>query len=184
MKKNRKLSTITMVQVSLFAAITAVLSQISIPLPSGVPITLQTLAIALCGYVLGWKLGLLSTGVYILLGAVGLPVFASLRGGPGVLFGVTGGFIWGFLALAGLCGMGMQFKKKLLSIMLGIAGLCVCHLLGALQFSLTSKTTFVGSLMFVSVPYFVKDVICVAVSYLIAVTVRTALNKTHFSENG
>ena len=70
-----------MVQIAMFTAVVAVLSQIAIPMPSGVPVTLQTLAVALCGYVLGSKKGAVSLLVYALLGAVGAPVFANFKGG-------------------------------------------------------------------------------------------------------
>ena len=66
----QKISTRSIVAVGVFAAVIAVLSQISVPMPSQVPITLQTFAIALAGYVLGWKRGLGAVGVYVLLGAV------------------------------------------------------------------------------------------------------------------
>ena len=65
----------------MFAAVLAALSQIQIPMPSGVPVTLQTFAVALTGYVLGWQYGLASTAIYILLGAIGLPVFAGCISG-------------------------------------------------------------------------------------------------------
>ena len=59
-----------MVMVAVFAAVMAVLSQISIPLPTGVPVTLQTFAVALCGYVLGVGMGGSALAVYLALGAV------------------------------------------------------------------------------------------------------------------
>ncbi|MGI6071133.1 MAG: biotin transporter BioY, partial [Blautia sp.] len=92
----------------LFAAILAVLSVIQIPMPSGVPVTLQTFAVALCGCVLGRKWGFTATLLYVLIGTVGLPVFSGMKGGIGVLAGPTGGFLFGFLALAPLCGLGME----------------------------------------------------------------------------
>lgn len=79
-----------MVMVGVFAAVMAVLSQISIPLPTGVPVTLQTFAVALCGYVLGVQMGGLALAVYLAIGAVGLPVFAGFSGGIGAFAGVTG----------------------------------------------------------------------------------------------
>ena len=78
----------------MFAALLAVISQLSIPMPSGVPITIQILGVALVGSVLGWRLGLFATITYILIGAVGLPVFANFSGGFSKLVGVTGGYIW------------------------------------------------------------------------------------------
>ncbi len=84
--KNRE-KAIQIVLVGVFAAVLAVLSQISIPLPSGIPVTLQTFAVALCGYALGWKRGLLATAVYVALGLVGLPVFSGFSGGVGSVLG-------------------------------------------------------------------------------------------------
>ena len=68
------------VMTGMLAAVMAVMSQIQFPLPSGVPVTMQTFAMALAGYILGWRYGLASTVVYILLGAVGVPVFAGFSG--------------------------------------------------------------------------------------------------------
>ena len=65
------------VMTGMLVAVMAVMSQIQFPLPSGVPVTMQTFAMALAGYILGWRYGLASTVVYILLGAVGVPVFAG-----------------------------------------------------------------------------------------------------------
>ena len=83
----------------MFTAVLAVLSILQIPMPTGVPITLQTFAMALCGYVLGWQSGVAATLLYIVLGTVGVPIFAGMSAGPGVLFGYTGGFIFGFIFL-------------------------------------------------------------------------------------
>ena len=93
--EKKKMSAKDMAFTGMFAAVIAVLSQIAIPLPSGVPVTLQTFAVALAGYTLGMKLGGLSAIVYVLIGAVGVPVFSGFKGGLGSLTGPTGGFIWG-----------------------------------------------------------------------------------------
>lgn len=82
--------------ISFCSAIIAVLAQITIPLPI-VPITGQTLAIGLVATILPLKLSVLSVILYILIGAVGLPVYASFSGGLGILFGPTGGFIFSFI---------------------------------------------------------------------------------------
>ncbi len=177
------LSIRTIAQVALFVAITAILAQFAFPLPSGVPVTLQTLAIALCGYVLGWKLALVSTGVYALVGLVGVPVFAQLQSGPGTLFGPTGGFLWGFFALAGLCGAGLKLKIKPLAILLGLAGLAVCHTLGVLQFALVTKRTILQSFLLVSAPFLIKDVISVAGAFGLGLLIRNALKNSSLLPN-
>ena len=94
------------VMAGVFAALLVVLSQVSIPLPTGIPVTLQTFAVALCGCVLGPAVGSAAVGVYLALGAVGVPVFAGFSGGAGALVGMTGGYLWAFLPMAFLCGLG------------------------------------------------------------------------------
>ena len=97
-----------MCHISIFAAIIAVCAQVSLPMPYGVPLTLQTFAIQLAGVVLGPKKGALAALVYITLGAVGVPVFAGFTGGMGIVLGVTGGFILSFPLLALLAGIGSR----------------------------------------------------------------------------
>ena len=154
-----------LVYVALFAALTAVLSQISIPLPSGVPLTLQTFAVAAAGFFLGWKSGLFAVAVYIALGACGVPVFAGFTGGAYKLVALTGGFVWGFLPLAALCGVAGSDLKRPSSLLLALLGLAVCHMIGVGQYAL------VTSALAVSVPYIAKDVLSVL---LAAAVVRAA----------
>lgn len=181
MKKNKegstKISTKEIVSVGMFAAVLAVLSQISIPMPSGVPITLQTFAVALTGVVLAWKLGTASMLVYILLGAVGVPVFAGFTGGAQVLVNYTGGFIWGFIVMILLCGIGVQMENKIAGILLGIAGLAICHLFGTVQFMAVMKMGFAESFLLASAPYLIKDVISVVLGFVIGGQLRTRLLK-------
>ena len=95
----------------LFAAVLAVLSQLAIPMPGAVPLTLQTFGVALCAYVLGWKLGTLSYLIYFLLGLAGVPVFSNFTGGISKLFGPTGGFLLGFFLLSFGCGIFTHYRR-------------------------------------------------------------------------
>lgn len=168
----------TIVMIGMCTAIIAVLSQLSIPLPSGVPITLQTFAIALTGYLLGWKAGTISTLIYVLLGTLGVPVFSNFGAGPAVLFGKTGGFIFGFLLMTFLCGLGMTAKGKvrpMILILCSILGLAACHLLGILQFMFLTHMSFGASALLVSVPYLIKDNISLIFAYCISLTIRKAV---------
>ena len=177
MKMNKQ-SIITnkdLVFIGLFTALTAVLSQVAIPLPTGVPITLQTFAVALAGYYLGWVKGAVSIVVYIMLGAVGAPVFSNWKGGYQVLVGPTGGFIFGFVIFALLCGVGSSKKlsqNKLLAkgiaVGLGLAGLFIDHVSGALWYAHTANIGIGKSFLVVSLPYLVKDIISVAAAYLVS----------------
>lgn len=163
-----KVSTRTIVTIGMFAAIVSVLSILSIPTPSGVPVTLQTFAIALCGYALGSASGVTVTIVYILIGTVGVPVFAGMTGGPSWLAGYSGGFMWGFLFLSFLCGVGMKRKFVVLRIIFGMAGLLICHLIGIIQYAVVAGVPFRASFAAVSMPFLLKDAISVAGAYFAA----------------
>ncbi len=180
MKLERK--TQKLVLTGVFAALLAVLSQISFPLPTGVPVTLQTFAVALCGYVLGPKLGVVSLLVYLALGAAGLPVFSEFIAGVGVFAGMTGGYLWGFLFMVFLCGLGIKFENRLPAIGLGVGGLAVCHLCGMIQFSLVTSTPPLQAFLLASAPYLVKDVVSVVLAYLAAEAISYALKKARVSE--
>ena len=162
MQKTQSISTKKIVLTGMFAAVLAVMSQLSIPMPSGVPITLQTFGVALTAYVLGWKLGVAATAVYILVGAVGVPVFSNFKGG--------------FPLMVLLCGFGTAQKNKALTALLSIVGLAVCHFLGVLQFMVVSGRGFAESALLVSVPYLAKDVISIGVAYFVAMAVRRGIS--------
>lgn len=164
----------------LFAAVLAVLSQLAIPMPGAVPLTLQTFGVALCAYVLGWKLGTLSYLVYFLLGLAGVPVFSNFTGGIGKLFGPTGGFLLGFFLLSVGCGLFTHYRRtyrmrkneQTHSLLCGILGLLFCHLLGILHVTLLTKSSFVGSFLLVSAPYLLKDLISVIIAFFLAKPLR------------
>jgi len=164
----------------LFAAVLAVLSQLAIPMPGAVPLTLQTFGVALCAYVLGWKLGTLSYLIYFLLGLAGVPVFSNFTGGIGKLFGPTGGFLIGFFLLSVGCGLFTHYRRtwkmrkneQTLSLLFGILGLLCCHILGILQVSLLTNSSFVGSFLLVSAPYLLKDLISVVTALFLAKPLR------------
>ncbi|MCI2048779.1 MAG: biotin transporter BioY [Lachnospiraceae bacterium] len=169
------------VYTGLMAAVLSALSVLQIPMPSGVPITLQTFAVALCGYVLGCRAGTAATAVYLLLGLVGVPVYAGFTSGPGILFGMTGGFIFGFVVMAFFCGTGITLHGRTAGlprqILQGLLGLCACHLLGILQFAFTTGVSFGQSFLLCSLPYIIKDVISVVGACFAAAAVRRALLK-------
>lgn len=168
--------TLNIVMTGMFSALLIVLSQLSIPTPTGVPITLQTFAVALTGVILGWKLGFLSTFIYILLGAVGLPVFANFKAGLQAIAGPTGGFIYGFLLMVILCGIGGTRKNMVQGIVIGIIGLLGCHLLGINHFAFLSNISFWKSALLVSIPYLIKDVVSIAIGFVIGIKVKKTVS--------
>ena len=182
-EKRMKISTRTIVTVGMFTAVLSVLSILTIPMPTGVPVTLQTFAVALCGYVLGAKRGTASAALYLLIGTVGVPVFAGMTGGPSWLVSYSGGFLWGFLFLAALCGLGVG-RRALFCLAPGFAGLAVYHLCGVLQFSVVASTPFPASFLAVSMPYLLKDAVSVAGAYVVSLPIRRALSSGKLLEDG
>lgn len=165
---------------ALFVAMLAVCAQITVPMPSGVAFTLQTFGVALCGYLLGPKYGTLAMLVYLLLGAVGVPVFSGFRGGFQVLAGKTGGYILGFLPMAALCGLAALGKRKLPGFLWGLPGLLVCHLFGVLQIMLLAGGGFWALMAVYSLPYLLKDVLSLAAAALLSLRLRPLLDKYGF----
>lgn len=157
---------------ALFCAIICILSQISVMTPFGIPLTLQTFAVSLCGCLLGGFYGTASVGVYVLLGALGLPIFSSFRGGAQILFGPTGGFIWGFFILAFFCGLSCKFNKTAFKLLFSAFGLLLCHLLGVLQFKFVSGNNFLSAFLISSLPYILKDILCLLLAFYTARQIR------------
>ncbi|PLV59494.1 biotin transporter BioY [Thermotoga sp. KOL6] len=114
----------------LFTALIVVGAWISIPV-GPVPFTLQVFFILLAAYLLGKKYGTLSVTTYVLLGAVGLPVFANFKGGVHILVGPTGGYLFGFIIGTFVIGFLSEKKENLFwYILSGIAGLGIIYTLG------------------------------------------------------
>ena len=153
---------------SLFAALLAVCAWFCIPLGDTV-LTLQTFGIFLCLLLLGGKWGSLSIAIYLIIGAVGLPVFSGFRGGIAQILGVTGGFLWGFLAMGLIYWLLARFGK----IPALIAGLAVCYSCGCLWFYLYSGGGLGFILLRCVVPYLIPD----AIKLWLAVTLSRRLKK-------
>lgn len=146
-----------MVLCALFAALTAVCAWICVPL-GGTTFTMQTFGIFLALLTLGGKWGFGAVVLYLLLGAAGLPVFSGFQGGIGILFGPTGGYLWGFFAealvfwaLTTLCGDKVRLPALIL-------GLLVCYACGAgWMCCLMSDTTAGQALALFVLPYLLPD---------------------------
>lgn len=181
-----KISVETIGIIGIFTAFVSIISAIPIGFELfGVPATLQTFAMAFIGFVLCQKLGTASCCIYILLGFMGIPVYNKFMAGPSVLFGPTGGFLIGFLPLAFFSGLGIRLTQKfhsvlpktIAAIIASLIGLILCHLIGILQFSIISDTSFLKSMLLVSLPYLPKDIVSIVLAYFIALAVRKALAK-------
>lgn len=165
--------TYDMVYIAVFAVLIAICSWISIP--TTVPFTLQTFAVFLAVGVLGGKRGSLSVLIYILLGAVGIPVFAGFSGGFGILLGSTGGYIIGFLFSALLMwGMETLLGKKTWVLGLSmVLGLIVCYAIGTVWFMVvyTKNSGPVGLAAVLSwcvIPFIIPDLVKIALALVLS----------------
>lgn len=174
----RQKKTLQMVYASMFAVVIAVCAWITIP--TAVPFTLQTFAVFLAVGVLGGRLGSIAVAVYLLLGAVGIPVFSGFRGGVGALLGVTGGYIWGFLAATLL----MWWFEKLFGrgtipfFVSMLLGLVTCYALGTVWYAAvyagTTGTVSVAPILIQCVlPFIIPDILKV----VLVCTVRKRIMK-------
>ena len=154
------ISTKHMVRAALFAGVMAVCAWLAVPI-SDIGFTMQTFGIFLALGLLGGKWGTVSIGLYLLLGLVGLPVFSGFRGGPGMLLGVTGGYLWGFL-LSGLVYWALERFGKLGAMMVG---LLICYACGTLWFLQYSGGGWALVLLRCVVPYVIPDGIKIALAW-------------------
>ena len=155
----------------LFTAILTICAWISVPMGDMV-ITLQTLGIFLTLGLLGGKYGTVTVLVYLLLGAVGAPVFSGFRGGLGALLGTTGGYLFGFM-LTCLFYWLITCCRNTPSIQLiaMIGGLLLCYACGSWWYMtryLGSGTITLGLVLARCVlPYLIPDAIKLGLAWLL-----------------
>ncbi len=177
---NQKIRTKQMVLIALMTAVTCVLGPLSIPLPfSPVPISLTNFAIFLAIFVLGMKSGTISFIIYLLLGAVGVPVFSSFRGGFQVLAGPTGGYLIGFIFLALIMGFALEhFDRKLVPTIIGmIIGMAVCYAFGTVWLAKLLSLSFKEGLMMGVIPYLAGDAAKIIIAAIVGPKLYGATQK-------
>ncbi len=175
----RKSNILDLCLISLMTAVMAITAQIAIPLPLGVPITLQTFAVTLAGIILGHKKGGLSALIYIFIGAIGIPVFSNFTGGYQCLIGPTGGFIVSFPLMAYIVGLGITYNARWKSALLTsiILGNMINLLCGTLWFSFLSKTSLVAGFTTCVVPFLPTTLIKIVLSWIVGLNIRKRLLK-------
>lgn len=179
MKAKSKITTKQLILCALFAALTAVCSQILIPIPF-IPINLALFSVHLSGALLGSKYGSLSMLVYAILGIVGAPVFAGFKGGLGILMGSTGGYILGYIICAFIVGLlcekwGNTFPKMCAAMALGVIA---CYAFGTLWFMILTKNSLWQSLIYCVFPFLIGDVLKIILAASLAKALRKPLAKS------
>lgn len=182
--KKSKLSVQDMCMIGMSTAIIAIMAQISIPIGlRGVPMTMQTFAIILAAIVLGAKNSAIASLVYVLLGAVGVPVFANLSGGYDKVIGPTGGFLMSFPIMALLIGLGMDIHTKnktmsVIAMVIGIvAGAVVNYIAGILWFCFAMKSSFLVGFEACVLPFILTDIGKAILAVIIGLPVRKVVRK-------
>lgn len=172
-KSKGKSALLDLVYIAMFTALIAVCSQISIPL-GPVPFTLQTLAIYIAAAMLGWKRGTISVLVYILIGLVGVPVFAGFSGGFSSVVTPSFGYIIGFILTALAVGLSTKFfGNKLVPLIVSmVIGLLLCYIVGTIWFmvvyNVTNQYIDLGlALSWCVVPFIIPDMAKIAVAAIL-----------------
>ena len=162
---------------ALIAAVLAASAWVSIPLGS-VPLTMQLLIVVLAALVLRPRQAAAALGVYLLLGAIGVPVFAGGRGGLGVLLGPTGGYLWGFWlgAVLGACVRSLLARRRWRGIAADACAaatvLVIVYLLGWLQLAVTAGMSPWEAFAAGVAPFVLPDAVKAAVAVAVARVLR------------
>ncbi len=164
--------------IGIFTAILSVLSPFSLPVGT-VSVNAATLGLFLAAAVLGAKDGTIAVGVYLLLGLIGVPVFAGFQGGVSVLAGPSGGFLLGYLPCTAISGwLILRFwrKRPLLWGLALVIGNCILYLCGAGWFCLQTKATAVAALIWI-LPFVPLDIVKIGCAVILSYPLRTYLYK-------
>lgn len=164
--------------IGLMSAVICILGPWTLKIPfNPVPISLGTLGIYLAITVLGLKRGAASVLIYILLGLVGIPVFTDFSAGPGKLLGPTGGYIFGYIFMALICGFFVdKFSKKLPLYFLGmVLGTAACYFFGTLWLAYQMDYTFPQALMAGVIPYIPGDLAKLVIARIVGFQLRKRL---------
>lgn len=168
------------VRSGIFAAIICVSSFFVIPIGT-VPISFTVFAVMLCAIALSPLEAFFASTVYVLMGAVGLPVFSGGSGGFGMLFGITGGYIWSYPLLALIVALfaKINLNNKLLKFAVSfigcLIGIILCYTLGTFQYILVANTHLYTALGVCVIPFVPIDIIKALAAISIGFAVKSRI---------
>lgn len=166
-------------RLALMVAVVAVTASIEVPL-GPVPFTLQTFFIAFTGALLGPLDGFIAMIVYLLLGAVGVPVFAGMSSGVAKFVGPTGGYLFSYPFFCALCGCFNKKEDKLaLHILMAILGVLLCELMGTIQLKFVNGLEWGVAFVYGFGWFVIKDLICGVIAVILARQIRPRLKALH-----
>lgn len=165
-----------MILAALFAALMGVGAQIIIPVPP-IPFTAQTLVLPLMAIILGKRYGTLSAALYVALGAVGIPVFAGMKAGLGIILGPTGGFILSYIPAVFL--IGLIFEKGGRHTAAGVAatvtGALFILFAGTVWYKWMGNLSWAGAFTGAMIPFIVPDILKAVFAAVLGVLIRKRL---------
>lgn len=172
-----KISIQDICMIALCTAVIAIMAQISIPMPLGVPMTMQTFAITLAAVVLGSKKGFISSLIYVLLGMIGIPVLAGFSGGIQHIVGPTGGFLISFPIMAYIIGLGVDKFKDVKGgfILCIILGTIVNYIIGVLMFCILTDSSVTIGFTACVLPFIPTAIIKAVLAAVIGLQIRKRL---------
>lgn len=176
--REKKQSTSALTAAAMMAAVLCVLGPLSVPV-GPVPVAMANFAVSLAAWLLGPRYGALSVAAYLLLGAVGAPVFAGAGAGAAVLFGPTGGYLIGYLAQALIGGWAVERSGgRALWSGLGLAaGVAVSYAFGTAWFILQMGCTLPYALTVCVLPFIPFDAVKVVLASVLGSILRRALHR-------
>src|SRR5690554_5502208 len=176
--------------IAFFTSLTAVLAQIAIPIPfSPVPISFGLVAVYISAILLKPKHAIYSQVCYLIIGMMGVPVFAGFRGGMGVLFGPTGGYLLSYPLMAWIVAMALNSQKSLSaeqrqskgiiflkSALAMCIALIVCYTAGTIWLSFTTGNTFYAALAIAVLPFIPMDILKILFCVFAIIPIRSRLS--------
>jgi biotin transport system substrate-specific component len=177
--ENQDLQLKRMVYAALMAALTAVGAYIAIPI-GPVPIVLQNLFVMLAGLLLGGRWGVISIGVYLVAGAVGLPVFAGGTGGVGKFVGPTGGYLLGYVPAVFLIGMISEKGRGrvIVDVLAMVAGSAIVYAFGVPWLKVITGMSLSKAMAVGMLPFLIGDIIKIAAAVPIVRALRPMIDGT------
>ncbi|WP_144510527.1 biotin transporter BioY [Bacillus sp. FJAT-22090] len=165
-----------MIVAALFAAIIAVAAQIMINIPP-VPFTLMTIAVMLTATILGAKYGTLAVAVYVLMGVIGIPVFAGMKGGFGIVIGPTGGYLLAIIPAALFVGWYLENfgHTKVQAIIANMIAVFIILVFGTIWLKLVADLPWDGAFKGGMLPFVLPDLAKAVVAAIIGVLIRNRL---------
>lgn len=182
----KRFTTFEITLIPLFSALIAVCSYLTIPIPN-IPITLQLFAIFFALGTLGGRGGTIAVLLYLLLGAIGLPIFSGFQGGVGRLIGPTGGYLTGFLFTClvfwAIAGEGRSLWRKAAAM---CSGLLVCYAFGTAWFCLylQGAKTVGAALMLCVIPYLPFDLLKIGLALYLSEIIGKRIRRTGIAGTG